>query len=90
MKKRFTLRGMLLLALLAFNYLSAAAQCAMCRASVQGDAKAQVAAQTLNLAALVLLVPPVIIFCALFILLLRYRKAMDEREDVRLGSAGGL
>jgi hypothetical protein len=91
MMKRFTFRVLLLTALPGINCLSAAAQCAMCRATVQGDAKAAAAAaQTLNLAVLVLLVPPALIFCALFILLVRYRKAWDERQGGGLNGVGGL
>ncbi|HKS30468.1 MAG TPA: hypothetical protein VJS44_21760 [Pyrinomonadaceae bacterium] len=66
----------------------ALAQCAMCKASVQAGANSsvnpQAFANTLNFAILVLLIPPVVIFSALFIVLLRYRGGKGERE------AGGL
>lgn len=50
---------------------SAAAQCAMCRASFAGNGAF---ARNLNLAVLVLLAPPVSIFCAIFIIAFRNRK----------------
>lgn len=40
------------------------AQCAMCRASVEGAG--DTTARTMNFAILVLLVPPVAIFCSIF------------------------
>jgi hypothetical protein len=69
-------------ALCASTPLSALAQCAMCKANVQGAASANPAAvaDTLNLAVLVLLIPPVLIFSALFLTLLRYRRASGERD----------
>ena len=48
---------------------SALAQCAMCRASVS-----QAFAKNLNLAVLVLLVPPVTMFLAIFFVAFRKRK----------------
>lgn len=73
---------------------SALAQCAMCKASVQAGANASVSpeafASTLNLAVLVLLIPPVLIFSALFIALMRYRRGAYERDAVGLRAAGTL
>jgi hypothetical protein len=48
---------------------SAFAQCSMCRAGVS-----QVFARSLNLAVLVLLVPPVSMFAAIFLIAYRRRK----------------
>ena len=48
------------------------AQCAMCRASL-GNNSAFV--RNLNIGTLVLLVPPVSIFCTIFILAIRHRRA---------------
>jgi hypothetical protein len=50
---------------------SAAAQCAMCRASFTGN---PAFARNLNLGVLVLLVPPVTMFCAIFVVAFRHRK----------------
>jgi hypothetical protein len=74
---------------LAFGAVSAAAQCAMCKASVRGAASAnpQAVADTLNLAVLVLLIPPVLIFSGLFLVLLRYRRGADDGGATRLKTA---
>ncbi|MBD0373571.1 MAG: hypothetical protein ICV60_22245 [Pyrinomonadaceae bacterium] len=98
MKSSFTLKSFLS-ALAAFVFLaaqaaSAFAQCAMCKVSVQAGANSsanpQAVAQIFNLAVLVLLIPPVLIFAALFLVLLRYRKGADERDAGRLKTASAL
>ncbi len=48
------------------------AQCAMCRASLTNNSAF---AKNLNIGVLVLLVPPVSIFCTIFILAIRHRRA---------------
>jgi hypothetical protein len=48
------------------------AQCAMCRASLGNNSAF---ARNLNIGTLVLLVPPVSIFCTIFILAIRHRRA---------------
>lgn len=53
------------------------AQCAMCRASVQNNAAF---VRGLNLGVLVLLTPPVAIFCSIFIVAYRHRKG--GKDDV--------
>jgi hypothetical protein len=50
---------------------SAMAQCAMCRSSFAGN---PAFARNLNLGVLVLLAPPVSIFCAIFVIAYRHRK----------------
>ena len=56
----------------------AAAQCPLCRSALQqaGDTTAS----TMNLAILVLLIPPVSIFCTIFAV--AYRKRKGDEEDV--------
>jgi heme/copper-type cytochrome/quinol oxidase subunit 2 len=56
---------------------SAFAQCPLCRSAVQnaGDQTAR----TLNLAIVVLLIPPVSIFCAIFVVV--YRKAKGDEQN---------
>lgn len=58
---------------------SAGAQCAMCRSSVQNA----VFARGLNMGVLVLLTPPIAIFCSIFIVAYRHRKggADDETKE---------
>jgi len=51
---------------------SAAAQCAMCRASLGPNSTF---ARSFNIGTLVLLVPPVSIFCTIFVLAFRHRKS---------------
>jgi hypothetical protein len=48
------------------------AQCAMCRASLTNNSAF---ARNLNIGTLVLLVPPVSIFCTMFIVAIRHRRA---------------
>lgn len=49
--------------------------CPMCRTAIEGATGAEQAADSLNLAALILLAPPVMIFAALFGLFYRLRHA---------------
>jgi sulfopyruvate decarboxylase TPP-binding subunit len=57
---------------------SAFGQCAMCRASLAGSNNA-LFIKNFNIGVLVLLVPPVTIFCSIFVALKRYR-ASDENN----------
>ena len=52
--------------------VTADAQCSMCRAALNASNNARFI-RNLNLAVLVLLVPPVTIFCSIFLVLRRYR-----------------
>ena len=65
---------MALVIALAFTLLaeSTMAQCVMCRASLGNNS---VFMRNLNIGVLVLLVPPVSIFCTIFILAIRHRRA---------------
>jgi hypothetical protein len=55
----------------------AAAQCPLCRTALDhGDEKT---ARTMNLAIVVLLIPPVSIFCSIFAV--AYKKLKDEDEE---------
>lgn len=56
----------------ALSAHSALAQCVMCRASIGQNS---LFARNLNIGVLVLLVPPVSIFCTIFILAFRHRKS---------------
>jgi len=57
---------------LALSSESALAQCVMCRASIGGNSAF---VRNLNIGVLVLLVPPVFIFCTIFVLAFRQRKS---------------
>jgi hypothetical protein len=59
---------------------SAEAQCAMCRASLAGSNNAAFI-KSFNIGVLVLLVPPVAMFCSIFVVLRRSRRQEDETEQ---------
>ena len=86
MPARLHLRSLLpCLAALAFLLLlstTAFGQCSMCRASLAGSNNAFFI-RNFNIGVLVLLVPPVTIFCSIFVALKRYKAADDkeQRED---------
>lgn len=78
-------KGFLLLAFLAGTVLlllepSAYAQCSMCRASLAGSNNAAFI-RNFNIGVLVLLVPPVAMFCSFFIVLRRHRLKDGEEEQ---------
>jgi hypothetical protein len=56
---------------------SAFAQCAMCRASLAGSNN-PFFIRNFNIGVLVLLLPPVTIFCSIFVVLKRYRAADED------------
>jgi hypothetical protein len=66
-------------ALLCFPDI-AEAQCSMCRASLAG-AKNALFIRNFNIAVLVLLVPPVTMFCSIFIVLRRHKQRDDEEAN---------
>ena len=86
MRVRLHLRSLLpYLAALAFLLLlstTAFGQCSMCRASLTGSNNAFFI-RNFNIGVLVLLVPPVTIFCSIFVALKRYKASDDneQRED---------
>ncbi|HEY5073622.1 MAG TPA: hypothetical protein VII34_02925 [Pyrinomonadaceae bacterium] len=69
---RSILTAITVLSLFAMCSESALAQCVMCRASIGSNS---VFARNLNIGTLVLLVPPVSIFCTIFVLAYRHRKS---------------
>ena len=54
-------------------------QCSMCRASLAGSNNAFFI-RNFNVGVLVLLVPPVTLFCSIFMVLKRYRVADEQRQ----------
>jgi hypothetical protein len=79
--KLFRILALSVLAVLLAAIFSAPslAQCAMCSASVQNSTDAEAASKTLDLAALILLVPPVTIFAGLFGVFYRFRNVQGGR-----------
>ena len=57
---------------LLFTGVDVEAQCSMCRASLTNPTNARLV-RGLNIGVLVLLIPPVSIFCSIFVLLRRHR-----------------
>jgi heme/copper-type cytochrome/quinol oxidase subunit 2 len=76
----FVIAATLALAALASAWPGAAlAQCPLCRSGLQ-DAGEQTA-RTMNLAIIVLLIPPVSIFCGIFAVVYRRVKNGDEDQN---------
>ena len=76
-----------LLVLVAFAFLAvfsttALGQCSMCRSALAGSSNAFFV-RNFNIGVLVLLVPPVRIFCSIFVVLKRYKKTDDEDQGDR-------
>ena len=67
----------LLLVLLAPD--AADAQCAMCKSAV--SAAGEQATRAMNSGILVLLIPPVAIFCSIFAVFIRYKNGGEEKAD---------
>jgi len=56
------------------------AQCSMCKTALAGSNNA-LFVRNFNIGVLVLLIPPVTIFCSIFIVLRRYKSAEEEPRD---------
>ena len=86
MRVRLPVKPLLLVvvtfALLLLFGTTALGQCSMCRSALAGSNNAFFI-RNFNIGVLVLLVPPVTIFCSIFVALKRYKAADDEeqRED---------
>ncbi|MDQ1613158.1 MAG: hypothetical protein QOG00_3089 [Pyrinomonadaceae bacterium] len=82
-KRRVTKTILLVLALVAAAATllapDALAQCAMCKASASN--LDSVSARSLNLSTLILLCPPVAIFCAIIVVAYKHRKSPGD-DDV--------
>ena len=63
---------------------SALGQCSMCRTALTGAQNA-LFVKNFNLGVLVLLLPPVTIFCSIFVVLKRYR-GEAENDETEVGS----
>ncbi|MBA2735002.1 MAG: hypothetical protein H0U54_19320 [Acidobacteria bacterium] len=58
----------------------AMAQCALCKNAVTGSPEAARLSQSLNLGIIILLIPPVLIFCGIFVIAYRHRKTRGGAE----------
>ncbi len=86
-KLRFTLLVLLTALVITLFGPTALAQCAMCKASLTGSNNAFFI-RNFNIGVLVLLVPPVAMFCSIFIVLRRHTRKDEEvdsesHEDLR-------
>jgi ABC-type bacteriocin/lantibiotic exporter with double-glycine peptidase domain len=76
MKHRTSIRAFVILAIAALCVLALAeptyAQCVMCRASLGNNSSFL---RNFNIGVLVLLVPPVSIFCTIFVIAIRHRRS---------------
>ena len=79
---KLNLRAFLCVALIGGLLVAAAepgfAQCAMCKTAIENSTDAVAASRGLNLAALVLLIPPVAIFVGLFGVFYRFRNVQGR------------
>ena len=89
MGSRSNTKWLILATLAVVLLLSSAAlgQCSMCRAALGGSGNANFI-RNFNIGVLVLLVPPVTIFCSIF-LALRRHKSSGETEEHSGGSEDG-
>jgi hypothetical protein len=80
--KRALLMSLLVVAslLLAAGDPAYAAQCAMCKQALASSGKAAELVRGMNLAVLVLLIPPVAIFAGIFGVFYRFRGVQGRRE----------
>jgi len=72
----------LAVAVVVLAHTYAEAQCSMCRASLTSVTNSRFI-RNFNIGVLVLLVPPVSIFCSIFIAMKRF-KAADERKSTQI------
>ena len=79
MKLKPVMFVLLTVAFLAALSTTAFGQCSMCRSALAGSSNAFFV-RNFNIGVLVLLVPPVTIFCSIFVALKRYKKADDEDQ----------
>jgi len=70
--RRFVLLVVAVAAVVLLVAVPADAQCAMCRAVLKGSHDPKLM-RSLNIGVLVLLIPPVTIFCSIFVILRKYR-----------------
>jgi hypothetical protein len=80
--RRVLVLVVLAVAVVLLAHTFAEAQCSMCRASLTSVTNSRFI-RNFNIGVLVLLVPPVSIFCSIFIVLKRFRAA-DERGSSQI------
>jgi hypothetical protein len=85
MSKRLIIKIALVAACAAASLLiasaPASAQCAMCRTALSNSPETAKLAENFNKAIFVLLIPPVLLFCGIFIAAYKFRKAPEQSVD---------
>lgn len=76
--RRMLIRALVLLAALGLCALPALAQCPLCKLSVETSEQGKMMAKGLNIGILVLLVPPVTVFCSIFAYAFKHRRARGD------------
>ena len=72
--KKLLMMTTMLFVVLTFLCVPASAQCPLCRLAIENSSQAALMSRGLNLAIVVLLIPPVTIFCSIFFLAFKQRK----------------
>jgi hypothetical protein len=80
-KRGFMLIIVMAVAVVALASGPALAQCPMCKQAVEASADPEAISGGLNLAVLVLLIPPVALFAGIFGIFYRYRDFHGNKED---------
>ena len=82
MRKRWLIFIVMMAAAIALAATEPAlAQCPMCKQAVEASSDSEAIARGLNLAVLVLLIPPVAIFAGIFGIVYRYRDSQVNKRD---------
>ena len=60
--------------------IPAIAQCPLCKLAIENSTQGQAMGRGLNTGILVLLVPPVAVFCSIFVLAIKHRRAPEDSK----------
>lgn len=71
----------LAIAVICLWSIPALAQCPLCKLAIENSTQGKAMGRGLNLGILVLLVPPVTVFCSIFVLAIKHRKAPEEKTE---------
>jgi hypothetical protein len=80
MRRRVFYGSLIVVTLFVLNVVSAFAQCPLCRLAVENSTQGQTMGRGLNLGILVLLVPPVTVFCGIFIVAMKHRRTTGVND----------
>jgi hypothetical protein len=66
---------MMAVAVIGLMCMPALAQCPLCKLAVENSTQGKAMGRGLNMGILVLLIPPVTVFCTIFVVAMKHRKA---------------